>query len=232
MSDFLMIDENAIPQGGDNSKFGPLEEGAYNATCVAMVSGLGTKYQSEEKEQKVRFVFAIDNDGETKFIKTNWMKISLWDGEPNPSALWTILSAWTNQKTAENLIAKMGRFDLYFFLGKPITLGLKISKDEKWNIISDYYAPKKGAATIESPEIPHFCITGDKRVATGITYVIMEGATIKAPKSKDGDAVGTSKIQDEAVAESKVDARKMPAKDDGVTAAPTEDDDSSQDLPF
>lgn len=183
MSDFLTIDENSIPEGGDN--FGPLTEGPYEATCVAMVKGIGTKFQSDETEQKVRFVFAVQGEERIEYLRTNWMKISLWDGEPNPSALWVILSAWTNQKTAEKLIEKMGKFDLKFFIGKPITLGVKLSKDEKWNVISDYYAPKKGAAVITAPEIPEFFLKGDKRVSESIGYITMEGATVKAAKKAE-----------------------------------------------
>jgi hypothetical protein len=186
MSEFLTIDENSIPEGGDN--FGPLPEGPYEATCVAMVKGIGTKYQSDETEHKVRLVFAIQGEDRVEYIRSNWMKVSLWDGEPNPSTLWTLLSAWTNQKTAEKLIEKMGKFDLKFFLGKPITLGIKIRKDGKWNVISDYYAPKKGQAVIGNAEIPAFCVAGDKHVTDGIAYVLAEGATVKEAKQKKDEA--------------------------------------------
>lgn len=185
--DFITINASSVPEGGDDSKFEPLPEGPYSATCVAMVTGMGAKYRKSEDEpiepeQKVRFVFAIEEDGDVKYVRTNWMKISLWDKEPNPSALWVIVSAWTNQKSIEKLLEKRPSFDLKMFIGKPIVLGLKLSKDEKWNIISDYYAPKKGAPTLEKPEIPEFCIKGDKRVKDGIRYITMDGATIKPKK--------------------------------------------------
>ena len=204
MSDFVTIDETTIPEG--NGNFGPLPEGPYEATCVAMVKGMGTKYQSEEKEQKVRLVFAVQGEDRVEYLRTNWLKISLWDGEPNPSALWTILSAWTNQKTAEALIKKMGKFDLKYFLGKPITLGIKISKDEKWNVISDFYAPKKGQAVIGNAEIRAFCVAGDKRVAEGIEFVLAEGATVKEAKQKKNEApTSTPTVKEVAPPASKED---------------------------
>lgn len=225
-TDFLTIDESTIPEGGDSSKFGPLEEGSYSATCVAMVKGLGTKYQKVDTEpkipeQKVRFVFAINEPNEegamqTHFVRTNWMKISLCDGGPNPSALWNILRAWTKQKSAEELFAKMGKFDLKFFIGKPINLVLKVTKDEKYNTISDYTAPKKGQSTVEPVEIPAFSVSADKWVTDDIGYILMDGCTIK-PKKEDTIIKGS--------------------KDDGETAAPPagtagSGDGSEDDLPF
>lgn len=220
MSEFLTIDENSIPEGGDN--FGPLPEGPYEATCVAMVKGIGTKYQSDETEHKVRLVFAIQGEDRVEYIRSNWMKVSLWDGEPNPSTLWTLLSAWTNQKTAEKLIEKMGKFDLKFFLGKPITLGIKIRKDGKWNVISDYYAPKKGAAVITAPEIPEFCLKGDKRVSESIGYITMEGATVKAAK----------KAEKASEPEVKDGGKKAPVKGDGGTSLPNQPAVDDSELPF
>lgn len=197
MSDFLTIDETLIPEAGEGNRE-PLAEGAYQATCVAMVTGQGTKYQSTEMEQKVRMVFAVEEEGKTHFLRTNWMKLSLHDGQPQPSALWLILSAWTNQKSAKALIEKMGKFDLKFFLGKPIQLGVKIN--EKYNNIDNFYAPKKGQATITVEEIPEFLVSGDKKVTDNIKFIIIEGAKIKPKKVKEGDVAvpNTPVVNDEA----------------------------------
>jgi len=208
MSDFLMIDETLIPEGSNND-FSPLEEGSYSATCVGMISGTGTKHKSTMPESKVRFVFAIDEEDKIHFVRTNWMKVTLWDGEPTPSALWNILRAWTKQKSVDELIKKMGKFDLKFFLGKPINLVLKVTADDKYNVISDYTAPKKGQATISACELPEFYIKADKLVTADIKYVLMDGATIKVSE-KDEKATPTA-----------------PAP------APAEvDDDDEADLPF
>ena len=124
MSDFLTIDETLIPEAGEGNRE-PLAEGAYQATCVAMVTGQGTKYQSTEMEQKVRMIFAVEEEGKTHFLRTNWMKLSLHDGQPQPSALWLLLSAWTNQKSAKALIEKMGKFDIKYFNLYEILLSKK-----------------------------------------------------------------------------------------------------------
>ena len=214
-TDFLTIDESAIPEGGNN--FGPLDEGSYNATCVAMLSGTGTKYKSDEPEKKIRFVFAIEEEDEqgaiqTHFVRSNWMRISLWDGEPNPSALWNLLRAWTKQKSADELIQKMGKFDIKFFIGKPINLVLKHNKDGKHNVISDYITPKKGQVVIGSCEIPEFHVSADKQVQSDIKFIMMDGCTIKPSKKKT--------------------TKQTSVKDDDVTAVPDEGTDGSNGLPF
>ena len=177
---FLTIDSSLIPEGGENRE--PLAEGAYNATCIGIVSGNGTKYQKTETEPKVRMIFAVKEDEEIHFLRTNWMKMSLHDGQPQPSTLWLMLSAWTNQKTAKALCEKMGKFDIKYFLGKPIQVGVKIN--DKYNNISGFFAPKKGQATIDVEEIPEFLISGDKRVPE-VKYVIVDGAKIKPKKVKE-----------------------------------------------
>lgn len=189
MSDFLTIDETLIPTGGEGKRE-PLAEGAYNATCVAMVTGIGENFAKTAKEPKVKFVFAIEEDGNTYFLRTEFMRVSLYDGQ-NPSTMWKILSAWTGQKTAKDLIAKMGKFDMKFFLGKPIQIGVKINGTH--NEISTFFAPKKGQSVLTVEEIPEFFVSGDKFTNENIKFITIEGAKIKPKKVKEGDVTVPNK---------------------------------------
>lgn len=145
-------------------QFETLEEGLYNAVCVGITVKEMQNFDKTGMEDKIEFVFQIVNGATTYYVRSAPCKKSLHEN----AGLWKILASWTKQKDAQTLIDKMGtggKFELSYFIGKPIQLMVKQKKvgDKTYPFISDYVAPKKGQlADIKFDTMPPFIVKNVK----------------------------------------------------------------------
>lgn len=206
MSEFLTIGLEDI-NNSTGVEFKPLEDGSYNAVCVGIVVTEMMNFDKTAKEDKIIFVYQVQEDGVNYYLKSAPNKKSLHE----KSGLWKILGSWTKQKDATTLISKMGtngKFDIKYFIGKPIQLTVKTKDvgEKTYNYISDYMAPKKGQSVVVAPDAIPAYITKDSKSAdliTGITVKVFEDKkmvkitdNVKAQPVKEEPTVEDTQIND------------------------------------
>lgn len=179
-NDFLTLGNSDINTSTGESNFTPLEEGLYNAVCIGLTVKEMQNFDKTGIEDKIEFVFQIVEGEQTHYVRSKPCKKSLHE----KAGLWKILASWTKQKDAETLISKMGtdgKFNIRYFLGKPIQLTIKLKEvgDKTYPYISDYMAPKKGQATdVKVDAIPAYIVKDVKMKE------LVDGITIKEPTVK------------------------------------------------
>lgn len=214
-NEFLTITNDDLPTSNGEG-FKALEDGLYEAACAGIVVKEMQNFDKTGVEDKIIFLFQIKTEDGFRYLQSQPMKKSIHE----KATLWKLLAKWTKQKDAKTLIEKMGtdgKFDIKFFIGKPIQLTVESEEvgEKTYNRISGYMAPKKGAeGVIADAGVPEFV----KNKAKSVT--LADGLSIKVKE----EVV-------EAASEPKKTSKKAPAKDDGETSLPNqgEEDDS---LPF
>lgn len=180
MSKFLTLTESDIPLTGEG--FAPLEDDVYQAACAGIIVKEMQNYDKTGLEQKIIMVFQIPtDDGKFRYLQSRPMKKSLHE----KSGFWKLLSKWTKQKDPKTLIEKMGtdgKFDIEFFIGKPIQLDVvsEVVGDKTYNRIDAYLSPKKGAAGVVADiTVPAFMIKD------AVEYKWADGIAVQATKADD-----------------------------------------------
>lgn len=178
-TDFLTLGTNDInTPSNDGTKYEPLEEGLYNAVCVGIVVKEMQNFDKTGVEDKIQFLFQIVSDDKTHYVRSRPLKKSLHE----KAGLWKLLADWTRQKDAETLISKMGtggKFDIRYFIGKPIQLTIKQKEynGKEYPEVAGYMSPKKGQSTDVIVEgIPAYLVKDVK------SQNLLTGFTIKEAK--------------------------------------------------
>ena len=196
-NDFLTIGNNDIHTS--TGEFTALEEGLYPAVCIGITVKEMQNFDKTGLEDKIQFLFQIVDNGQTHYVRSKPLKKSLHE----KSGLWKLLASWTKQKDAETLISKMGndgKFDIRYFIGKPIQLTIKQKEynGKEYPEISDYMAPKKGQSTeVKVEAIPAY-ITKDCKsqdLVAGFSVKALETKALTEP-SADAKELGLDKEEE------------------------------------
>ncbi len=151
-NDFLIT---AAPSTGD--AFALLETGAYSGICVGLTKKEFRKYQSDELEGKVQFIFQIvDDEGVKHYLRTLPYRPIINDR----SNLFNMLSSWVGislEKASEGV-------DLGKLVGIKAQLVVDIQERDgkQYNVISNILKPKKNdpAAFVADDKAPAFLNKG------------------------------------------------------------------------
>lgn len=187
----LTQDDIQEPKG---EGFKPLEDSLYEASCAGIIVKEMQNFDKTAMEDKIIFLFQIPTDnGKFRYLLSQPMKKSLHE----KATLWKLLSKWTKQPDAKTLIEKMGtggKFDIKYFIGKPIqlTIGSEAVGDKTYNRIEAFMAPKKGAAgVIDDDSVPTFIL--DKAKATHLA----PGLKIREKKAQEAPVKPEKKVDTE-----------------------------------
>ena len=142
------------PQATEGGEFNLLEDGCYEAVIVGLRGFVGTKFQSDEPEDKIQFVFQVqDGDGVLHYLTTKPLTNVLND----KSNLFKVLNGVTGYTLDKFPVGFM--YTQLVNSEKPVkcqltvkTVASKKDPNKQFNEIDGYLKAKKGQKTAFIPD--------------------------------------------------------------------------------